>query len=411
MNHRFVQWLATRVMPHGKLGLLLLLCFFLAPAQAGMEALAYEDQMLTLDGERRSVRVPKGYRLELLSRMESPRMLTFAANGDLFAGSKSGKVYRLPPPYTKPEVLVDLDDYPHSVALRQGEILIARTDGVYRAPYRAGQSRIKPDSVVLLAALPGGGGHNSRTVGVGPDGRVYVSLGIQGNCSNQYLGEGYSFDGQRGGVLVLREGDGKASWEPFASGLRNPVGFAWQPQTGVLFASNNGPDHLGYDQPPEYFSKLTAGSFHGMPWFQFDGKELGRDDCVTSKPPRPINQVTLPVATFPSRNAPMGVVFMPKGALDARLEFDAVIALRGSWGTRPGGGFIGRAATRRAPKIVVVRFQGGQAMRVDDLITGFQLPDGERWARPVGVAIGPDGALYFSSDSDINGLFRLKRMR
>jgi len=60
---------------------------------------------------------------------------------------------------------------------------------------------------------------------------------------------------------------------------------------------------------------------------------------------------------------------------------------------------------------VVVPFQDGQAMRVDDLITGFQLPDGERWAGPAGVAIGPDGALYFSSDSDINGLFRLKRMR
>ena len=59
----------------------------------------------------------------------------------------------------------------------------------------------------------------------------------------------------------------------------------------------------------------------------------------------------------------------------------------------------------------MVRFQDGQAMRVDDLVTGFQLPDGERWARPVGVAIGPDGALYFSSDSDTNGVFRLKRVR
>lgn len=412
MNRDPLQWLVTRVMPCGKFGLLFLLCFALAPAQASTEALAYEDQTLTLDGERRTVRVPKGYRLELLSRLDTPRMLTFAANGDLFAGSKSGKVYRLPPPYTKAEVLVQLDDYPHSVAFRQGEILIAQTDGLYRAPYRPGQSGIAPDAVVLLAALPGGGGHDSRTVGVGPDGRVYASLGIQRNCSDQYLGEGYSFEDRRGGVLVLRESGGKASWEPFASGLRNPVGFDWQPQTGVLFASNNGPDHLGYDQPPEYFSRLTAGSFHGMPWFQFDGKQVRRDDdCVSRAPPRPIDEVAIPVATFPSRNAPLGMAFVSKGAMDARLEFDAVVALHGSWGTQPSGGYIGRAATRRAPKIVVVRFQDGQAMRVDDLITGFQLPDGERWARPAGVAIGPDGALYFSSDSDINGLFRLKRMQ
>ena len=394
-----------------KSGLLILLCLALVPAHAGVAVLAYEEQALTLDGERRTVRVPKGYRLELLSLLDGPRMLTFAANGDLFAGSRSGKVYRLPPPYTRPEVLVQLDDYPHSVAFRQHEILIAQTDGLYRAPYRPGQARITADSVELLAALPGGGGHFSRTVGVGPDGRVYVSLGIQRNCSDQYLGEGYPFDDQRGGVLVLRENGGKASWEPFASGLRNPVGFDWQPQTGVLYASNNGPDHQGYDQPPEYFSRLTAGSFHGMPWFQFDGKQMRRDDCITRAPPRPVNEAVVPAATFPARNAPMGMAFVPDGAMDAQLALDAIVALHGSWGTQPGGGYIGSAATRRPPKIVAVRFQDGQALRVDDLVTGFQLPDGQRWARPAGVAIGPDGALYFTSDSDTNGLFRLKRIR
>jgi len=204
---------------------------------------------------------------------------------------------------------------------------------------------------------------------------------------------------------VLREDGGQARWETFAAGLRNPVGFDWQPHTGVMFASNNGPDHQGFDVPPEYFSRLTPGSFHGMPWFQFDGKQVRRDTCVTRTPPRPLPDVTAPAATFPARNAPMGVAFVPAGALDKRLELDAIVALRGSWGTPPGGG----AASRRPPKLVAVRFQAGKALRVDDLITGFQLPDGERWARPVGVAIGPDGALYFTSDSDTSGLFRLRR--
>ncbi len=389
-------------------GLIFLLCLMLTPARAGTEALAYVEQTLTLDGASRMVVVPKGYRLELLSLLDSPRMLTFAANGDLFAGSKSGKVYRLPPPYTKPEVLVQLDDYPHSVAFRKNEILITQTHGLYRAPYKPGQAKIAANAVLLLAALPGGGGHDSRTLGVGPDGLVYVSLGIQGNCNDQYLGVGYPFKDQRGGVLVLREGKGKASWEPFATGLRNPVGFDWQPQTGVLYASNNGPDHMGFEQPPEYFSRLTAGSFHGMPWFQFDGKQIVRDDCSGREPPRPIKDVLSPVATFPARSAPMGVAFVPDGAMDARLARDAIVALRGSWGTNPGGGFFGSAASRRPPQVVVVRFKDGQAVRVDDLISGFQLPDGQRWARPVGVAIGPDGALYFSSDSEVNGLYRLK---
>ncbi len=384
----------------------------MAPANASDLRMEYEQQTVGLDGVRQAVRVPKGYRLELLTaKLDGPRLLTFATNGELFIGSKSGKVYRLAPPYTQPEVLVALDGYPHSVAFRPNEILIARTDGLYRAPYRPGQAKISSEMVTLLAALPGGGGHNSRTVGVGPDGRVYVSLGIQGNCSDQYLGEPYPFDDRRGGILVLREDGAKARWESYGSGLRNPVGFAWHPKTGVLYASNNGPDHLGYEQPPEYFSRVTAGSFHGMPWFQYDGKKIQRDDCVKRAPQRPFADVVAPVATFPARNAPMGVAFVSAGALDKSLEFDAVVALRGSWGTQPSGGSFGDPASRRSPKIVAVRFKDGEAQRVDDLISGFQSADGDRWARPVGVAIGPDGALYFTSDSGINGLFRLRPVK
>lgn len=387
---------------------LLFLCLVMAESVAATESLTHEEQALTVDGKRRIVRVPKGFRLELLAdRLDGPRLPVFADNGDLFIGSKSGRVYRAAPPYTSPEVLVRLDDYPHSVAFRKGEILIARTNGVYRAPYQPGQKQIAPESVKLLARLPGGGGHSSRTVGVGPDGRVYASLGIQANCSDQYLGDSYPFEERRGGVFVLREEGGKAYWRAYGSGLRNPVGFAWHPVTKVMYASNNGPDHLGYEQPPEYFSRIAEGSFHGMPWFQFDGKQLRRNDCVSSEPPRPLKDVVSPVATFPARNAPMGVAFVPKGALNKALEFDAIVALHGSWGTRPSGSYLGDSATRRPPKLVAVRFKDGEAMRVDDLVTGFQLKNGERWARPVGVAIGPDGALYFTSDSDTHGLFRL----
>ena len=98
---------------------------------------------------------------------------------------------------------MSLPDYPHSVPLRDGEIFIAQSSGLYRAPYRTGQARLDPDGLSLLAALPGGGGHSSRTVRVGPDRRVYVSLGISGNCSDEYLDASYPFSQRRGGVLVL----------------------------------------------------------------------------------------------------------------------------------------------------------------------------------------------------------------
>ena len=380
---------------------------------AAAPALEYRQQQLPLEGGAMPrVSLPSGYILELLTtKLDGPRLLTFAANGDLFIGSKSGKVYRLAPPYTHPGVLITLNDYPHSVALRDGEILIAQTDGLYRAPYRQGQTAIAPDTLTRLAALPAGGGHSSRTVRLGPDGRVYLSLGISKNCSDEYLGADYPFDKRRGGVLVLREDGATPRFEPYASGLRNPVGFDWQPGTGVLYASNNGPDHHGYEQPPEYFSRLDAGSFHGMPWFQYDGERLRRDECVKSRPPRPESDAAIPVAIFPARSAPMAVAFVPPGALDPQFTGDAVVALHGSWGTRPSGGAFGNPATRRPPKLVRVRFRDGVAQGVEDLVSGFQLDNGERWARPVGVAFGPDGALYFTSDGGTTeGLFRLRRI-
>ncbi|MGW8247463.1 MAG: PQQ-dependent sugar dehydrogenase [Acidiferrobacterales bacterium] len=345
----------------------------------------------------------------LTDRLDGPRLMTFAANGDLLIGSRSGRVYRVPSPYHAPQILVETGGYPHSVALRKKEIWIAETGGLYRAPYQTGQSSIKLQSLKLIARLPAGAGHSSRTVAVGPDGRIYVSLGISGNCSNQYLDKSYPFDRRRGGMFVLQESKGGDQLVPFASGLRNPVGFDWDPLTHIMYASNNGPDHLGFAQPPEYFSKILPGSFHGMPWFQFNGQRITRDNCISASPPRPKSDVPLPAATFPARNAPMGVAFVPSGAMDSRFTGDAIVALHGSWATQPSGGAFGSRATRRPPKLVVVRFSDGKAGRVEDLVTGFQLKDGSRWARPVGVAIGPDGALYFTSDSGANALFRLRR--
>lgn len=397
-----------------KLSGMLMVLFALGPSVvwSAPAALQYQQQQITLDGKKVGVTLPKGYRLELLTSVpDAPRLITFATNGDMFLGSRSGKVYRLQAPYIRAEILVELDDYPHSVAFRKNEILIARTGGLYRAPYTAGQKSIKPEDVTLLVALPGGFGHNSRTVHIGPDQRVYVSLGISSNCSDEYLGNEYVFSRRRGGVFVLEEVADGVVLKAYASGLRNPVGFDWHPQTGVMYASNNGPDHWGFELPPESFAKLLPGSFHGMPWFQFDGKSIQRDSCVRSKPPRPREEVSRPVATFPARNAPMGVTFIKAGEFIPALANDAVVALKGSWGTRPSGDSSGDPASRRQPKLVVVRFENGEAVRVDDLLSGFQLENGSRWARPVGVAFGPDGDLYFTSDSGISGLYRLRKVK
>lgn len=392
-----------------RLLLTLLLVTLIGPALADTDPVSrYTQQQLTISGDTWTLTVPAGLQLQLLTdALDKPRMMNFLANGDLLIGSRAGKIYRLEPPYTRATILVELDDYPHSLAYRSGELLIAQTDGLYRAPYQPGQTSIEENDIQLLAALPAGGGHNSRTVSIGPDRRVYLSLGISGNCSDEYLDNSYPFDDRRGGILVLDESRPRPRWQAFASGLRNPVGFDWHPQTNDLYASNNGPDHQGYDQPPEYFSRITANSFHGMPWFQFDGQSIRRDDCIDTAPPRPRSQVSKPVATFPARNAPMGVAFVPANALDERFQQNALVALKGSWGTQPSGGMFGKKSTRRPPAVLMVQFSNGKAAGVVNVISGFQRPGGARLARPVGVAIGPDGALYFTSDTHTEGLFRL----
>jgi len=279
----------------------------------------YDTHVADLDNNVFAVTVPRGYTLDLLTTdMQRPRMFIFDQRGSMLAGSKSGHIYRLKPPYTEPEFILILSDYPHSLALKNGYLYIAQTSGLYRIPYKPTDSQLEEGDVELVAKIPGGWGHNSRTIKIGSDGRLYVSLGIAGNCSDQYLDSSYPLSGQRGGVMVLDETVNPPQWRTWASGLRNPVGFDWHPETKAMYASNNGPDHLGYEQPPESFAYLKEGSFHGMPWFQFDGKQIHRDNCINSKPPR--IDVTQPVAIFPARNAPMDVHFIVSGHLDEAFQ-------------------------------------------------------------------------------------------
>jgi glucose/arabinose dehydrogenase len=364
---------------------------------------------IELRGDRYTAYHPENFTLEFLGgQMKSPRMMNF--NGDqLFVGSKSGYVYRLDPPYHSATPITKLSGYPHSALVRGDKMYIARTIGVFVADYNPVAEWIDESDFKQLVELPGGKGHSSRTLKTGPDSGLYVSIGIQGNCSNQYLDLSYSFNDRRGGIFLIDESDNPAKLAPFASGLRNPVGFDWHPESGVMYAANNGPDHLGYGQPPEYFSRLDQGSFHGMPWFQYDGEKLVRDDCVDFDPPRSIDQVSIPVATFPAHIAPLGVTFVTDQAKAVEFAGDAIVAFHGSWVTSDGTG-KGEAKTRRHPKLALVNFENGEVSDVRDLLTGFQLPDGNRWARPADVAIGPDGDIYFTSDGGVQGLYRLKKM-
>jgi len=323
--------------------------------------------------------LPKKSKLEYVLELDRPRIISISKKMEMFIGSKSGYVYRLSPPYKKAIKLIKLNNYPHSIVVRGDFIYIAQTNGVYRAPYHYGQKQILKSSVKKYISLPGGFGHNSRTVRLGNDNKLYLSLGLSGNCSDQFIGSSYSQSQRRGGVMVLNESvkknNIKLQWQAYATGLRNPVGFDWHPETGIMYASNNGPDHWGFKQPREYFSKIEPGSFHGMPWFQMINNQIEKDNCIGSQSPLSARDVIKPVQTFDARNAPMAVAFITNGFLAKQYYGDAIVALHGSWAVQERGKLKGRKAGRRHPKLVLVRFENGIARQVDDFLTGFQLRD------------------------------------
>lgn len=378
----------------------------LTPGQQEVDG--YIHRKIEFAGEKFSTYHPSEFRVEYVNlNLSQPRFMFF--HGDvLFIGSKKGSVYRLLPPYHETKLISKLRYYPHSMVVKDNMLYIARSNGIFKTPYSEEPDwTITEEELELVIAVPHFISHGSKTIKLGPDGDIYLSMGWPYNCSNYFADLSYPEELRMGGIFLLDESESTAKLTPISSGLRNPVGFDWHPDTGIIFSTNNGPDHLGYDMPPEYFVKATPGAFFGMPWYQFDGNKLFVDECATFDAPKTMDEVTLPAATFPPHSAPLDVLFINDKANAKDYYGDAIVALHGSWVTESGGA-IASTASLRNPKLVRVRFENGDPVEVIDLLSGFQDADGNRWARPAGLALAPDGDIYFTSDDAHRGLFRLK---
>ena len=125
-----------------------------------------------------------------------------------------------------------------------------------------------------------------------------------------------------------------------------------------------------------------------------------------------MTDVPVPAALFPAHNAPMDMVFITRTANASEFSGDAIVALHGSWAAPLDGAGKEVPSQRRPPKLVLVRFSDGKPRAVEDLLTGVQaVNNGSRWARPGGVAVGPDGDIYFTSDAGAQGLYRLRQIK
>ena len=284
---------------------------------------------------------------------------------------------------------------PFGMALMGDTLYIANADALVSVPYRTGQLRI--DAVPAeVVDLPGKGDelnhHWTKSLLASRDGaRLYVGVGSNSNVAEN----GMAVEANRAAVLEVDPATRRV--RVFASGLRNPVGLAREPQGGALWAVVNERDELGNDLVPDYLAEVREGGFYGWP-YSYYGQHL--DPRVEPQAPALVARAIKPDYALGSHVAPLGLAFTPGGAWSGG-QGGAVIGLHGSWNRKPQVGY----------KVVFVPFAGGRpAGKMQDLLTGFLDAGGNARGRPVGIAVQADGGILVADDVG-NTVWRLAAAR
>jgi glucose/arabinose dehydrogenase len=283
---------------------------------------------------------------------------------------------------------------PFGMALVGNMLYVANADALVGFPYKAGDTRITA-LPTMVSALPGGtiNHHWTKNVVASPDGkRLYVSVG-----SNSNVGEnGIDKEAERAAVWEVDPMTGKH--RVYATGLRNPVGMAWVPETGVLWVSVNERDELGSDLVPDFMTGLRDGAFYGWPWVYY-GSHI--DTRPKGRRPDILSGVTTPDYALGPHTASLGLAWSPESAslLPPHLRHGMLVGQHGSWNRKPRSGY----------KVIFVPFTGGMPSGAPvDVLSGFVRDNGDAMGRPVGVAIDRRGALLVADDVG-NAVWRVRK--
>ena len=269
---------------------------------------------------------------------------------------------------------------PFGMALVGNDLYVANADALVRFPYETGQTEIT-SAGTKVTDLPAGLNHHwTKNVIASADGtKLYVTVG-----SNSNIGEN-GMDIEEGRAAIWEVDRASGEKRLFASGLRNPNGLAWEPQTGKLWTAVNERDEIGSDLVPDYITSVQDGGFYGWPWSYY-GQIV--DERVQPQNPEMVARALVPDYALGPHTASLGITFAGKSQLPG-LQKGMFIAQHGSWNRKPHSGY----------KVIYVPFQNGKpdGMPVD-VLTGFLNAEGQAQGRPVDVLIDSRGALLVTDD-------------
>ena len=335
---------------------------------------------------------PEGFKVELYAHddLKAPRQIRRAPNNDFFvAETNSGEIKVIRDHNGKPEISVYASGLtrPYGVNFYPAGpnpqwVYIGNTGSVIRFAYKNGDLKATGAPETLISDLPPNGNHFTRDIVFSKDGkRMFVGVGSADNVSDQKPVQEH-----RANILEYTP-EGKFV-EIYASGIRNPAGLGIDPATGELWCSVNERDNLGDNLVPDYITSVKEGGFYGWPWFY-----IGQHVDTRAKMARPADKtedkVIVPDVLLQPHNASLGMTFYDGTQFPKEYRGDLFASEHGSW----------NRAMRSGHEVVRVPLEKGKSNGVyEDFLTGFIAPNGSAWGRPVGVAVGKDGALYVTDD-------------
>lgn len=332
------------------------------------------------------LRLPPNFSVrKFAENLGKPRMLTAGTTGRVYfsdrdAGTVTLLVDSNQDGQSDASTVVATKPDLHGITIHDNQMYLVSVHEVYRAPIKSDGTL--GDLQTLISDLPDAGQHPNRTIAFGPDGKMYITVGSTCNACAEPNAEN---------ATILQANADGTNRRIFASGLRNTIGFGWEPQSGRLYGMDHGIDWLGDQEQQEEVNLIEEGKFYGWPYIFGDGKFNPQPPPEDSTYEQYRAKTTVPLLQYQAHSAPLAMVFYTGTQFPADYRGSAFVAMRGSWNRRDPVGY----------KVVRLVFENGQPVRFEDFLTGFLVNnDRSHFGRLAGLAVDGQGALLVSDDTN-----------